>query len=91
MLLLQIFARLQLPGAVRAVYYPGAPGTCQRVSPHLGECWSLGRREAVWKSTSGLRREKWREASYTLAQRTACCAVFPELVAAPFLAASPAV
>lgn len=39
MLQLQIFASLQLSGAVRAVHYPGAPGTCQRVSPHLGECW----------------------------------------------------
>lgn len=47
MLLLQIFAGLQLPGAVRAVHYPGAPGNCQRVSPYLGECWSLGLREAV--------------------------------------------
>lgn len=47
MLLLQIFAGLQLPGAVRAVHYPGAPGNCQRVSPYLGECRSLGLREAV--------------------------------------------
>lgn len=38
---LQIFASLQLPGAVCAVHHPGAPGTCQRMSPYLGECWEL--------------------------------------------------
>lgn len=41
MLQLQIFASLQLPGAVCAVHHPGAPGTCQRVSPYLGECWEF--------------------------------------------------
>ena len=70
MLQLQIFASLQLSGAVRAVHYPGAPGTCQRVSPHLGECWESPLASPPGQSISW---PEEREPSRDCDQRADCC------------------